>query len=87
MNGAEMTAGSIPTLRAKSGISAPMVLAHMQMPRSVRPTTGDARTRGKGAKARGGRPAVGELAHWLRNRPGVEAVALKAFAVEPAVAP
>ena len=42
---------------------------------------------GKGAKARGGRPAVGELAQWLRNRPGVEAVALEAFAVEPADAP
>ncbi len=46
-----------------------------------------ARTRGKGAKARGGRPAVAELARWLRHRPGVEAVAVEAFAVEPAASP
>ena len=44
-------------------------------------------TRGKGARAREpGEPAA-KLASWLRGLPGVDAVTLEAFPVEPAAGP
>ena len=44
---------------------------------------GTAGTRGKGAKARGSGEPVAKLASWLRGLPGVDAVTLEAFSVEP----
>jgi hypothetical protein len=42
------------------------------------------RNRGDGVAARGAYGAVVDLSDWLRSRPGVSAVYVKAFAVEPA---
>ncbi|MGD0044019.1 MAG: hypothetical protein ABSE84_27040, partial [Isosphaeraceae bacterium] len=44
-------------------------------------------TRGKGVKARGSGGPAAKLAGWLRGLPGVDAVALEAFPVEPASGP
>jgi len=44
-------------------------------------------TRGKGVKARGSGGPVAKLASWLRALPGVDAVTLEAFPVEPASGP
>ena len=44
-------------------------------------------TRGKGAKARDSGAPVAKLASWLRGLPGVDAVTLEAFPVEPASGP
>jgi serine/threonine protein kinase len=44
-------------------------------------------TRGKGATVRGAGATVAELSQWLRSLPGVDAVAVKAFTVEPAAGP
>ena len=44
-------------------------------------------TRGKGAKARSSGEPVARLASWLRGVPGVDAVTLEAFSVEPASGP
>jgi len=44
-------------------------------------------TRGKGVKARGSGGPVATLARWLRGLPGVDAVTLEAFPVEPATGP
>jgi hypothetical protein len=44
-------------------------------------TTG---TRGKGAKARDSGEPAAKLASWLRGLPGVDAVTVEAFPVEPA---
>ncbi len=41
-------------------------------------------TRGQGSAARGARGAALKLSEWLRSRPGVAFVFLKAFAVQPA---
>ena len=46
-----------------------------------------ARTRGKGAKARGAGEPIAKLASWLRGVPGVDAVTLEAFSVQPAAGP
>jgi serine/threonine protein kinase len=46
-----------------------------------------ARTRGKGAKARGSGEPIARLASWLRGLSGVDAVTLEAFSVEPASGP
>jgi serine/threonine protein kinase len=43
--------------------------------------------RGQGATIRGGGDAVAKLAAWLRARPGIDAVAVKAFPVPPVVGP
>ena len=43
--------------------------------------------RGQGATVRGGGAAVAELAAWLKAGPGVDAVAIKAFPVWPALGP
>jgi tRNA A-37 threonylcarbamoyl transferase component Bud32 len=43
--------------------------------------------RGKGVKVRGGGAAVGELRKWLSSVPGVDAVAVEAFSVEPGAMP
>jgi hypothetical protein len=40
-------------------------------------------TRGKGVKASGSGGAAARLASWLRGLPGVDAVTLEAFPVEP----
>ncbi len=50
------------------------------------PTT-TAGTRGKGAKARDSGEPAAKLASWLRGLPGVDAVTLEAFPVEPAAGP
>ena len=47
-------------------------------------TTG---TRGKGAKARDSGEPAAKLASWLRGLPGVDAVTVEAFPVEPAAGP
>jgi tRNA A-37 threonylcarbamoyl transferase component Bud32 len=44
-------------------------------------------TRGKGAKARDSGAPAAKLASWLRGLPGVDAVTLEAFSVEPASGP
>jgi len=44
-------------------------------------------TRGKGVKARGAGEPAAKLASWLRGLPGVDAVTLEAFPVEPAPRP
>ena len=44
-------------------------------------------TRGKGVKARGSGGPAAKLASWLRGLPGVDAVTLEAFPVEPASGP
>jgi hypothetical protein len=44
-------------------------------------------TRGKGIKARGSGEPAAKLANWLRHQPGVDAVTLEAFPVEPAKGP
>ena len=44
-------------------------------------------TRGKGVKARGSGEPAAKLASWLRGLPGVDAVTLEAFPVEPASGP
>jgi tRNA A-37 threonylcarbamoyl transferase component Bud32 len=44
-------------------------------------------TRGKGLTGRGSGAPAAELANWLRGRPGVDAVTVEAFAVEPASGP
>jgi len=44
-------------------------------------------TRGKGAKARVSGEPVAKLASWLRGLPGIDAVTLEAFPVEPAHGP
>jgi hypothetical protein len=46
------------------------------------PDTGS--TRGKGAKARDSGAPAAKLANWLRGLPGVDAVTLEAFPVQPA---
>ena len=43
--------------------------------------------RGQGATVRGGGAAVAELAAWLKAGPDVDAVAIKAFPVWPALGP
>jgi hypothetical protein len=43
-----------------------------------------ARLQGKGVNVRGSGAAVGELRKWLASVPGVDAVAVEAFSVEPA---
>ena len=47
----------------------------------------NAGTRGKGAKARDSGAPAAKLASWLRGLPGVDAVTLEAFPVEPASGP
>ncbi len=47
-------------------------------------SSGKNQTRGKGAASRGARGAVNELSEWLKSRPGVTVVYLKAFGVQPA---
>jgi serine/threonine protein kinase len=44
-------------------------------------------TRGKGIKARGSGEPAARLALWLRRLPGIDAVTLEAFPIEPATAP
>jgi serine/threonine protein kinase len=44
-------------------------------------------TRGKGVKARDSGAPAAKLASWLRGQPGIDAVSLEAFPVEPAFAP
>ena len=44
-------------------------------------------TRGKGAKARDSGEPAAKLASWLRGLPGVDAVTVEAFPVEPAAGP
>jgi serine/threonine protein kinase len=46
-----------------------------------------ARVRGKGAEARGSGEPAAKLASWLRGLPGVDAVIVEAFSVEPIAAP
>jgi serine/threonine protein kinase len=46
-----------------------------------------ARTRGKGAKSRGSGEPIAKLASWLRDVPGVDAVTIEAFSVQPAAGP
>jgi hypothetical protein len=43
--------------------------------------------RGKGARARQPSEPAAKLANWLRGLPGVDAVTLEAFPVEPAAGP
>ena len=47
----------------------------------------NAGTRGKGVKARDSGEPAAKLASWLRGLPGVDAVTLEAFSVEPAPGP
>jgi serine/threonine protein kinase len=48
---------------------------------------GPANTRGKDARARGAEESVAKLSSWLRGLPGVDAVTLEAFPIEPAAGP
>ncbi len=44
-------------------------------------------TRAKGSKTRGSGEPAAKLAIWLRGLPGIDAVTLEAFPVEPAAGP
>ena len=57
--------------------------------RGLQPLLADepSRTRGKGATARDSGEPAATLANWLRGLPGVDAVAVEAFPVEPASGP
>jgi len=73
----------------KKGSSSPAGVVWLDDGRSLTPlTAGDpTEMRGKDAPIRGGGNAVADLTAWLRAIPGVDAVAVKAFLVPPAMVP